>query len=99
VLEILEAAADEMAEAAAYYEEHRTGMGRRFLDRVQAAVDRIERFPGIGRPYSPRYPEIRQHATKGFPYYVVYVTEPVLTVIGVAHMKRRPGYWMARVPR
>jgi hypothetical protein len=95
---MLRAAADEMAEAAAYYEYRQTGMGHRFLTRVQATMDRIEKFPRVGSPWSPRYPEIRKHAMSGFPYYVVYVTEPVLTVMAVAHMKRRPGYWMNRIP-
>lgn len=36
---------------------------------------------------------------KGFPYRVVYVTEPAVTIVAVAHLKRRPGYWRARVRR
>ena len=96
--ETLLEAADEMAAAAEYYEDRRTGMGDRFINRVQLAVARIEAMPRIGTQCSSRYPEIRRHAVKGFPYYVVYATEPAITVIAVAHMKRRPGYWMDRMP-
>ncbi len=97
--EMLREAADEMTAAAEYYEERRTGMGERLINRVQLAVARIEAMPGIGAPSSSRYPEIRRHAVKGFPCCVVYATEPVITVIAVMHTKRRPGYWMDRMPR
>src|SRR5262249_17488520 len=96
--EMLRAAADEMTEAAERYEEHRTGIGHRFLRRVLQAVARIEGLPQIGSPWSASQPEVRQHAVTGFPYYVVYVTVPVLTVIAVAHTKRQPGYWRDRLP-
>jgi plasmid stabilization system protein ParE len=97
VVETLRAASDEMAEAAAWYEEQRPGIGERFLSRVQQAVGRIEAFPKIGAPWSLRHPDVRKHAVTGFPYYIIYVTEPALTVIAVAHMKRRPGYWRSRL--
>lgn len=33
----------------------------------------------------------------GFPYRVVYFVEhEVLTIVAVAHAKRRPGYWRDR---
>lgn len=97
--ETLREAADEMTAAAEYYEDRRTGMGDRFINRVQLAVARVEGMPRIGAPCSSRYPEIRRHAVKGFPYYVVYATEPVITIIAVAHMKRRPAYWIDRLSR
>jgi toxin ParE1/3/4 len=96
--EMLREAAEEMTAASEYYEERRTGMGERFINRVQLAVARIEAMPRIGAPSSARHPEIRRHAVGEFPYYVVYATEPVITVIAVMHMKRRPGYWMDRLP-
>src|SRR5690242_1389596 len=96
---MLRAAAEEMTEAAAYDEDRRPGMGYRFLGRVQLAVARAEAFPWSGHAWSARHPDVRKLATKGFPYHVVHVTEPVLTVIAVAHAKRRPGYWMDRLPR
>lgn len=96
--EMLRAAADEMTAAAEYYEERCTGMGHRFINRVQLAVARVEAMPGIGAPSSSRYPEVLRYAVRGFPYYVVYATAPVITVIAVVHTKRRPGYWMDRLP-
>jgi plasmid stabilization system protein ParE len=96
--EMLREAADEMTAAAEYYEDRRTGMGHRFINRVQLAVARVEAMPRIGAPSSSRYPEVRRYAVRGFPYYVVYATEPVITVIAVAHTKRRPGYWLDRLP-
>jgi hypothetical protein len=34
----------------------------------------------------------------GFPYRIVYfVKDEVLTIVAVAHAKRRPGYWRERI--
>ena len=48
------------------------------------------------------YPEARAgrtlQAVTGFPYRILYfVEEDLLTVVAVAHSKRRPGYWRDRV--
>ena len=48
------------------------------------------------------YPEARAgrtlQAVTGFPYRIVYfVEDDLLTVVAVAHSKRRPGYWRDRV--
>ena len=96
---MLRAAADEMTEAAAYYEDRRPGLGHRFLGQVQRAVARATTFPQSGPQWSARDPVVRKLAIKGFPYLIIYVIEPALTVIAVAHMKRRPGYWRDRLPR
>lgn len=66
-------------------------MGHRFINRVQLAVARVEAMPRIGAPSSSRYPEVRRYAFRGFPHYVVYATEPMITVNAVVHTKRRSG--------
>jgi toxin ParE1/3/4 len=44
-------------------------------------------------------PAVRSKGVNGFPYRVVYfVTEELLTIVAVAHSKRRPGYWRERLP-
>lgn len=41
---------------------------------------------------------VRSKGVAGFPYRVVYfVDDDWLTVVAVAHAKRRPGYWRDRV--
>jgi plasmid stabilization system protein ParE len=99
VPEILRGASDEMAEAADAYEGEREGLGERFLRCVQQVVGRLEKLPSIGVPWPGEVGEdVRRCAVRGFPYYVVYVTTPALTIVAVAHMRREPGYWRARLP-
>jgi hypothetical protein len=51
------------------------------------------RWPGWDRD-----PVVRSKGVSGFPYRVVYFVDgDLLTVVAVAHAKRRPGYWRDRV--
>ena len=34
-----------------------------------------------------------------FPYAVLFVDQPERVLIGVMHLKRRPGYWRMRISR
>lgn len=90
-----------MAEAARWYESHRSGLGIDFLDAVDEAVDRILEMPGMGSPV-PGVPDdaIRRRAVRRFPYHVVYLElRDRLQVLAVAHDRRRPGYWAGRIRR
>lgn len=49
---LLEPAALEMDEAAAWYEAQAVGLGRRFLDEVFTAFERIQRYPDAWHPLS-----------------------------------------------
>ena len=45
-----------------------------------------------------REPVVRSKGVSGFPYRVVYFVQgDLLTIVAVAHAKRRPGYWRDRV--
>jgi hypothetical protein len=98
VVEILEAASDEMEEAADYYEGCRDGLGARFILEARRAFTFIEETPQAGAPVlHPKVPEgVRRVFLDSFPYAVVYV-EPELVVVAVAHLRRRPAYWALRV--
>ena len=96
---ILEEAADEAIEAAAWYEEQRPGLGIEFAQAFHAALDLLEAeivplttFPGsAGREGAKRLILSR------FPYdVVVREHRDVLNVVAVAHHSRRPGYWRDR---
>jgi hypothetical protein len=40
---------------------------------------------------------VRSKGVTGFPYRVVFfVDHDALTIVAVAHAKRRPGYWLDR---
>ena len=99
-LRISEEAYAEMAEAARWYERNRVGLGLEFLAAVDAAVARIEENPRIGsRTPGVDDEDIRRVFVGRFPYHVVYIELPDrLQVLAVAHDRRRPAYWVGRLP-
>ncbi len=42
-------------------------------------------------------PGVRRLGLRTFPYHLVYVEDPRLVIVAVAHMSRRPGYWRQRL--
>jgi ParE toxin of type II toxin-antitoxin system, parDE len=93
-------AAEEFAEAAAYYERRLPGLGDRFIHEIVESLSRVDDMPEAGSPGqvegSPL--AIRRMPVRSFPYHLVYITEPTLVVVAVAHDRQRPGYWADRVP-
>lgn len=81
-------------------EDRETGLGRRFSDQVGAAVDAAVDDPEAWAvwPGWDREPTLCSKGVNGFPYQIVYfVREDLLTILAVAHSKRRPGYWRDRI--
>ena len=97
---ISEEADAELAEAARWYETHRVGLGAEFLEAVDAAVARIAETPGMGSLVpGVRDDAIHRRPVRRFPYHVVYLELPDrLQILAVAHDRRRPGYWVGRLP-
>jgi plasmid stabilization system protein ParE len=83
-----------------WYDERVPGLGHDFLTEVERCVAEIAEHP-TGWPVDPRDPRARRIVMSRFPYSVVYVALPGgdLVIVAVAHAKRRPGYWQARVPQ
>jgi plasmid stabilization system protein ParE len=93
----LEEAEEEMYEAAAFYEGRTDGLGDRFLDDIQACVDRISERPHMGRRVGGHF---RVVLAKRFPFSVIYaLEEATIVIVAVAHQRRRPGYWRDRYAR
>ncbi|MFM9962480.1 MAG: type II toxin-antitoxin system RelE/ParE family toxin [Planctomycetaceae bacterium] len=88
-------AAAEFEEALCWYSERSERAAKGFDEAVSKALRKMEQAP-------ERWPLIdRRHRLiileKPFPYHVVYrVDDDVLTVIAVAHHRRRPRYWRGR---
>lgn len=83
-----------------WYDERETGLGDRFEGQVLGAVDESADTPAAWPvwPGWDRQPVVRSKGVTDFPYRVVYFVEgDLLTVVAVAHAKRRPGYWRERV--
>ena len=99
--ELLREAADEMTSAAAWYEAQRDGLGDRFLDVVRATILRVDATPNAGASWLvPKLAlDVRRRTVPGFPFFVVYATEPAIVIVAIAHMHRAPAYWRARLRR
>ncbi|MGN8160720.1 type II toxin-antitoxin system RelE/ParE family toxin [Salinisphaera sp. SWV1] len=86
-----EAAEAELDEAIAYYEHQLPGLGARYRLAIQAALQRIAKFPEAYPPFSRR---TRRCLVNGFPYGVIYrIEESTISVVAIAHLHRRPSYW------
>lgn len=86
----------ELADAIAFYEEREAGLGTRFREAAEAAIDALQR-----RPLS--YPvvagsDVRQALTSRFPYLLIFRVESEKTVvISVFHTSRNPVVWRGRI--
>ena len=100
VLRIHVAAAEEAAEAAAWYERERPGLGTEFEHAIDAALDLLEQeiipltpVPGVAEDRGAKRLLLRR-----FPYAVIVrERETEIFVIAFAHQARRPGYWRDRL--
>lgn len=99
-LTILREAELESAEAAAWYDDQRTGLGDEFLSEVSQAIadigsdpqsfSRLESYTG---PY-----ELRRSVLHRFPYLIAFACRPDETlVVAITHVRRRPLYWLERL--
>ena len=89
------AARAELDEAVGHYAAQRSGLGVELRAEVESAAVRIQQTPERWAPFTKF---TRRFRVRRFPYSVVYVIRPELIVIvAVAHEKRKPGYWQARL--
>ncbi len=97
---ILEQAAVEAIEAAAWYEHERPRLGREFDRAVNAAIDLLEDeiVPLANLPGVTGAGRTKRLLLKRFPYDIVVRELPEeIVVVAVAHQSRRPGYWRDRL--
>lgn len=88
-----EAEAD-LAEAYAFYQECRAGLGDDFLASAQEALEQVRAHPA---QYEEVMPGVRRALLHRFPYCVFYVrVEGAISVIGVLHASRSPDHWRSR---
>ncbi len=91
---LIEEAEIDVAEAHAWYESQREGLGDEYLVEVRAAIARVQAEPHV----HPRVEgEIRRLLVKRFPYSILYRDEPArVVVIAVFHAKCDPSKWRRR---
>jgi plasmid stabilization system protein ParE len=85
----------ELAEAVSYYTAIDPVLGHRFYAEIQRLIREISDHPQTFRQFDP---PARRHFSPRFPYGIIYLEqEERLWVVAVMHLKRRPGYWKARL--
>jgi plasmid stabilization system protein ParE len=84
-------AEQDLADAAAWYEEQRPGLGRQFLDETQVLLSAIAERP---LAYHVVHRATRRALLQRFPFGVFYLVEPTqIVVIGILHGSRDPALW------
>jgi plasmid stabilization system protein ParE len=99
-LVLLAEAEAELDDAAAWYDERSPGLGDELLDDIQDGLTVINEAPEAWPrwPSTPaRIPPIRRFVLQRFPYAIAYQVHPAfISVLAIAHAKRRPLYWIGR---
>lgn len=93
-LEFHPGAESDAREAQSWYSERSAIAARAFVTELSAAIDLIAHAPEAWPSYLAG---TRRYFLPAFPFSVVCrVTESAITVIAVAHHRRKPGYWTKR---
>ena len=88
-----EAEAD-LADATAWYDDQKPGLGDELLGCIQEVFDRLRQTPGL---YGKVFQDLRLASVRRFPYVVVYrIDEDQITVVAVYHTRRDPRGWQSR---
>ena len=87
----------ELDAAIAWYNSQHSGLGMALYTEVQVVLEQIAKNPhsgGVEANWAGRYLKTRR-----FPYLVYWLElDDVIWIAAVAHTRRRPRYWMARLP-
>jgi plasmid stabilization system protein ParE len=97
-LRVAPEADEELAEAAEWYEARRTGLGVEFVAVIDRALEDILSAPLTYQCWRPDR-AYRRKVLQRFPFVIFFLVEmDEITIVAVAHSRRRPGYWVARGP-
>lgn len=95
VVELAPAAEADIREAFTWYRERNALIADAFRTEVFETIDRIGDAP-LAKAADEE--GNRKRVLHRFPYSVIYeVQANTVTVLAVAHHRRRPGYWMSHV--
>lgn len=94
-IEFLESAQAELDDAFNWYETQQLKLGTQFLTELDAAIRRISSYP---QSYALLSHDVRRCLIKRFPYAILYgINTNTIVIIAVAHLHRKPNYWMVRL--
>jgi plasmid stabilization system protein ParE len=91
-------ASDELHATIDWFAEHATtDHAASFASAIEAAVFEIAEVPAAW-PISRLSTRVRSRALGSIHHSIFYLVEPEqIVIVAIAHMKRRPGYWLDRV--
>ena len=91
---LLPLAQTELDEAFSWYEEQAIGLGYDFLDEFDQSVRLIASFPEL---FERIHEGVRRCLINRFPFGIIYgIDAEKIVVIAVAHLKRKPKYWLKK---
>ena len=94
-LEVRRKAAEDIAEAAVWYEQRSQGLGTEFIRAIAACFALIARNP---LAFPVVYREARMALPRRFPYKVIYRAETsAIIIVAVMHGHRHPKRWQKRI--
>jgi plasmid stabilization system protein ParE len=89
------AAEADLADAKAWYDRQRDGLGDELLECAEEVFDCLRRTPEL---FGKVFQDLRLARVRRFPYVVVYrIDEDQVTVVAVYHTRRDPRGWQRRV--
>ncbi len=95
VIMLLAPAQAELAEAVAFYDSKRQGLGSQFAEEVRRTLERILQYPDAWPSISKR---TRRCRTNKFPYGIIYqIREDTALIVAVMHLRREPRTWKTRL--
>jgi plasmid stabilization system protein ParE len=88
-------AEEEFLDAISYYKSISNELGRRFKNEVETTIKQLRESPDA---YPLLYGPVRKTSLQKFPYKILYeFDDSALTILAVAHHRRRPFYWTYRL--
>ena len=88
-------AASELIESAKFYERRNPTLGEAFLLAVEDTLPGIQHHPELGKVGRLG---TRSWRINRFPFRIVYLEQPErFWIVAVAHLSRRPNYWIQRL--
>lgn len=90
-----EMARAEILDAARYFSAISPDLAARFAEEIDIGIRRVVEFP---KAWPQSFAETRRYLLTDFPYQLIYKIEgEQIRVYALAHLKRKPGYWLDRV--
>ena len=94
-VDFLQTAADEFAEAIAYYNLQSEGLGLEFVLEVKRGLGRNLQYPAAWTLLSSR---TRRCRLNRFPYALLYqIRSDLILIVAIQHLHKHPASWKSRL--